>query len=53
MIPIMALEEKNIASKKPVDSKPVLGLFRISLRNLISPALFFSPGTISFINKNI
>ena len=51
--PITALEEKNIASKKPVDKRPVLGLFRISEINFIKPPLFFSPGITSLISENI
>ena len=46
------MEEKNIANKKPVESKPVRCLLSISDKNFIRGPLFFSPGITSLMIEN-
>ena len=54
MIPITALEEKNMASKRPVDNNPVLGLSKMSdMKFYQSRVIFFTGYYIFYQQKHL
>jgi hypothetical protein len=52
IIPIIALEAYNMASTKPMDSKPVFGLLKKSSRKVVTSFLVFASGVISRITRS-